>query len=153
MRIVVYSLILLAAALGRAGADSAPGKVRLPASKSVILENGMTVMLMERHDLPLVTLRWVMSSAGSLADPAGKEGLSMLTAQMLRKGTSAHTASQLAEAVDFVGGTLESSSELQFADGAAEFVSKDFPNGLDLVVETLLTPSFPADELKKMIEQ
>jgi zinc protease len=153
MRSLVCSLILSVAVLGLANAAPAPAKVRLPGYKTVILDNGMTVMLMERHDLPLVTLRWVIPSAGSLGDPAGKEGLAMLTAQMLRKGTPTHTASQIAEAVDFVGGKLESGTEQQFAAGAAEFVSKDFASGLDLVVETLLKPSFPEDELKKMVQQ
>jgi predicted Zn-dependent peptidase len=77
----------------------------------------------------------------------------MLTAQMLRRGASARTAIQIAEAVDFVGGTLEFGTSQEFAYGEAEFVKKDLDLGLQLLADTLLKPTFPQEELKKMIEQ
>ncbi len=153
MRTLLLSLTHCLIGLTLVAADSAPVKLRLPDFKTVKLENGMTLFLMERHDLPIATLRWMMPSGSSISDPAGKEGLAMITAQMLRKGAAARNATQIAEAVDFVGGTLECGSSQQFASGTAEFVKKDLDVGLELLADTLLKPTFIEEELKKMIEQ
>jgi predicted Zn-dependent peptidase len=153
MRKLLFALTNCLAALTLMAADSAPVKVRLPDYKTVTLENGITLFLMERHELPIATIRWIMPSGGSISDPVGKEGLGMLTAQMLRKGASARSANQIAEAIDFVGGTLECGASQEFAFGEAEFVKKDLDLGLELLADTLLKPSFPQVELKKMIEQ
>ena len=113
----------------------------------------MTLFLMERHELPIASFKWIMPSGGAISDPVGKDGLAMLTAQMLRRGAAARTALQIAEAVDFVGGTLEFGTSQEFAYGEAEFVKKDLDLGLELLADTLLKPTFPQEELKKMIEQ
>ena len=153
MRTLLLALTNCLIGLTLVAADSAPIEVRLPRSAKITLENGTTLFLVERHDLPIATFRWILPSGSSISDPVGKEGLSMITAQMLRKGASSRNATQLAEAVDFVGGTLECGSSQQFAFGVAEFVKKDLDLGLELLADTLLKPTFPEDELKKMIEQ
>jgi zinc protease len=127
--------------------------VRLPEYRTVKLDNGLTLLLMERHQLPLVSFRWSMNSAGAVCDPAGREGLAMLTASLLRKGTQSRSAEQIAAAVDFVGGSLDAGAAREYAFGTAEFVKKDIDLALDLVSDTLIHPSFPADELDKMIKQ
>jgi zinc protease len=153
MRTLLPVLTHWLAALTLVAADSAPTEIRLPRYSSVKLENGMMLFLMERHELPITTFRWIMPSGGSILDPAGKEGMAMLTAQMLRKGASARSANQIADAVDFVGGSLESGASQDFAFGAAEFMKKDLDLGLELMADTILKPTFPQAELKKMIEQ
>lgn len=115
MRTFLFALTHFVAALTLMGADSAPIKIRLPDYKTVTLENGMTLFLMERHELPIASFKWVMPSGGAISDPVGKDGLAMLTSQMLRRGAAARTALQIAEAVDFVGGTLDFGASQEFA--------------------------------------
>jgi zinc protease len=138
------------------GADNAPTRLataHLPEYQTLKLGNGITLLLMERRQLPLVSFRWLMKSGGSVCDPEGRSGLAMLTAQMLRKGTLSRSAAEISDALDLVGANLETSVADDYASGEAEFVSKDFDLALDLLSDMLLHPSFPADELEKMALQ
>lgn len=127
--------------------------VRLPDFRTVRLDNGLTLLLMERHQLPLVSFRWCLRSGGAICDPPGQAGLAMVTAQLLRQGTRVRSAEQIAAAVDFVGGSLEADATTESASGAAEFLSKDLDLAVDLLADTLMHPSFPADEVRKFIQQ
>jgi len=134
-------------------APEAMGKMVLPNYKTVKLENGMTLLLMERHQLPLVSFRWLLKSGGSICDPEGREGLASLTARLLRKGTQSRNADQISQALDFVGATLNAGASLEYSRGSAEFLRKDLNLAVDLLSDMLLHPSFPADEADKMIKQ
>lgn len=134
------------------GADSFD-KVRLPDYKKVTLQNGMTLFLMERHQLPLVSYHWMMKSAGSIADPGGQEGLALITANLLRKGTQSRTSAQISDALDFVGATLGVEAAQEFSAGAAEFLKKDLNLSVDLIADLLLHPVFPQAEVDKIIKQ
>ena len=79
--------------------------VRLPDYRTVKLENGATLLLMERHQLPLVSFRWLMKSGGAVCDPGRSEGVAMLTARLLRKGTKTGSADEIAAAVSFLAST------------------------------------------------
>jgi zinc protease len=138
---------------GVSGAPVEGAKLRLPEYRTVKLENGITLLLLERHALPLVSFEWIMKSGGSIGDPPGQEGLASLTAELLRKGTESRTASQISEALDFVGATWEASAGQDYASGSCEIVKKDLDLALDLVSDLFLHPSFPAEEVSKLIEQ
>ncbi|MBK9707840.1 MAG: insulinase family protein [Acidobacteria bacterium] len=68
--------------------------LKLPQYKTVRLKNGLTVLLMEQHEIPLVSMGFLVKS-GSTADPKGKEGVASMTAGLLRKGTKARTSDQI----------------------------------------------------------
>lgn len=126
--------------------------LKLPPYKKVVLKNGMTVLLMEQKEVPLVSFDVIVKS-GSVADPAGKEGVASLTAGLLRKGTKKRTADQLSNELDFIGGTLGAGSTHDYSNASAEFVKKDLPKGLDLLSDVLLNPVFPVAEVKKLQAQ
>ncbi|MDD5541831.1 MAG: pitrilysin family protein [Acidobacteriia bacterium] len=154
--IKTFSVMCLAAVLlviwsGAQYAD-AP-KIQLPKYTRAVLPNGMIVLLMERHELPLVNFRWVLKSGGSIGDPAGKEGVAALTAGLLRKGTTGRTADQIASALDFVGATYEANAALEFSAGSAELLKKDAPLGVEMIADMLMHPVFPQDEVVKLREQ
>lgn len=138
---------------GLSGAPAEGAKLRLPEYRTVKLDNGITLLLLERHALPLVSFEWIMKSGGSIGDPPGQEGLASLTAELLRKGTESRTASQISEALDFVGATWQASAGQDYASGSCEVVKKDLDLGLDMLSDLLLHPSFPAEEVSKLIEQ
>jgi len=138
---------------GQPGTTERISKVELPGYKTVKLENGLTLFLLERHHLPLVSFHWLMKSGGSICDPVGREGLASLTANLLRKGTTTRTADQLSEALDFVGASFHAGARREYAIGSAEFVTKDLDLAVELLADMLLHPAFPADELSKLIQQ
>jgi predicted Zn-dependent peptidase len=128
-------------------------KVELPSFHTVKLENGLTLFLLERHELPLFDFHWLLKTGGSIGDPSGREGLASLTASLLRKGTSSRTADQLSEALDFVGASFHARASLEYSTGSAEFVKKDLELAVDLLSDMLLHPSFPREEVSKLIRQ
>ena len=56
---------------------------QLPAFQRTQLSNGLTLLLLEKHQLPLISVEVTLRS-GSVADPQGKEGLAFITASLLR---------------------------------------------------------------------
>ncbi len=128
-------------------------KINLPPFVTYQLDNGMSVRLMERHQLPLVNFVWIMKSGGGICDPAGGEGMASLTVQLLRQGTANRTAAQISEQLDFVGGSFQAGASHDYASGSAEFVSKDAALAVDLLADLLCHPVFPEEEVSKLIKQ
>ena len=127
-------------------------ELKLPPYKRVKLANGMTLLLMEQHEVPLISFSVVIRS-GAVADPPGKEGLASVTAELLRKGTKTRTADQLSSELDFIGGQLATNAAADSSRLAAEFVTKDLAKGLDLLVDVVLNPTFPQDQVTKVLKQ
>src|SRR5581483_8589406 len=113
-----------------------------PPHKQIRLANGLTVILMEQPEVPIISFS-VLVRAGSVADPKGKEGLSSVTAELLRKGTRARTAEQIAAELDFIGGTMDFNAGVDFGAGEAEVLKKDVATGLDLLSDVVQSPVFP----------
>ncbi|HYJ46516.1 MAG TPA: pitrilysin family protein, partial [Pyrinomonadaceae bacterium] len=151
-RLLILLFIVIFAASSATPGRAADGALKLPPFKRVKLTNGMTLLLMEQHEVPIVSFNFIIK-AGAVADPAGKEGLASLTAGLLRKGTRTRSAEQIANALDFIGGTLAADANYDYSWGAAEFVKKDLDKGLDLLKEVLLNATFPPDEVAKLLKQ
>ena len=117
-----------------------------------VIENGLTLMIVERHNLPVVKVT-VSFDAGSLRETADKAGLANLTASLLTEGTEKRTASEISEAVEFVGATLNASGGDDYITANLSVLSKDLELGFELLSDVLLNPSFPEDEITKKIER
>jgi zinc protease len=104
---------------------------------------------MEHRALPMVAFDLIVC-AGAAHDPPGREGLADLTADLLRKGTAARSAHQIADAVDFVGGALEGSSDQDGTRLTGEFLSKDLDMALDLLAEVVMAPAFAEEEVERL---
>ncbi len=133
-------------------AVQASSQLSLPPQERHQLPNGMTLILMEQHELPIVSLNFVIR-AGSITDPVGKEGVASLTAGLLRQGTESRSADQISAQLDFIGAQFSVSAGLESTQGSAEFLSKDVTAGLGLLADILRHPSFPPEEVNKRIQQ
>ena len=127
-------------------AHAAP--LQLPAVTRARLGNGLTVLVMPTQRLPLVDLRLVMR-AGSVNDPPGKEGLAGLTAELLTQGAGERDAEQIAQEIDFVGGSLEAGAGSEQTTVSCEVLRKDFATGLALLRDVAVSPTFPADAVQR----
>jgi len=127
-------------------------RVKLPNPIQATLENGLTVLIMEDHRLPNVTLQLIIKGAGALDEPANMPGLASTTAQMLREGTTIRQSKQIAEETDRLGASLFASSGFGSPEAmvSASGLSDNFDQWFALVTDVLLHPSFPASELDKM---
>jgi zinc protease len=127
-------------------------EIKLPPIQKVGLANGLTVIVIEHHELPVVAFRLVLKS-GSASDPQGKGGTADLTAGLLRKGTETRSATQIAEEIDFVGGRLGAGSGLDATYATCQVLAKHFDVGLDLLSDIILNPTFKEDEIERLRKQ
>lgn len=148
------TLLLLLALLvpwRAAWADTTPTVELIPEYERVELTNGLTLLLLEHHELPLVDFEFVFRT-GSIADPAGQEGLADLTMSLLRKGTHKRSAEQIAEELDFLGARMREGASYEMCSLSAQFLAKDVDEGLSLIADLLMNPTFPEDEVRKRID-
>ncbi|MCS6951636.1 MAG: pitrilysin family protein [Bryobacterales bacterium] len=120
---------------------------RLPSVYETELPNGLKVMLVEDHRLPLVTLR-LGSPAGSKFDPAERPGLAEATAALLTEGTATRTARQLAEEVAAIGGTLDASAGPDSLVLGGSALAENLAKLLELAADVTLRASFPEEEIR-----
>jgi predicted Zn-dependent peptidase len=142
-----------------AAASLAFGQAKLPQYTKETLPNGVVIAMMPRAGVPLVHFR-VLIKGGVEADPPEMAGLGSVTSGLLRRGTTKRSAEQFAEELDFLGGTFGASGQggrgggggggLESATAiSAEFLSKDFDAGLDLLSDAILHPAFTETEVRK----
>lgn len=114
----------------------------------VVLSNGITLLVVETHALPMVNIS-VAVKGGAIYDPAGKAGVANLAAILLDEGTKKRTSKQIAEEIDFIGGRLSTSGGMDYSSASLVVLKKDIKTGLDLLSDILLNPVFPEDEVER----
>lgn len=127
-------------------------EVQFPPYEVRTLPNGLQVVVVLQHEQPAVSMR-LLVRAGQAQDPKGKSGVASLMGALLDQGTRAKTASQLSEAIDYVGGGLSTGagSDLSFVNVLV--MKHDFGFGLDLLSEVVRQPAFAAEEVDRQREQ
>ncbi|HSE13985.1 MAG TPA: pitrilysin family protein, partial [Candidatus Deferrimicrobium sp.] len=134
-------------AFAEATAPVAKHEVKRTVVKEV-LANGIRVIVRENRAVPVVAVQ-AGFLAGVRAEPKEKGGVSNLTAGMLVKGTMRHSAREIAEAVENMGADLSGYSGRNSFGLQGKFLQRDFEKGFGLFAESLLEPTFPAEELEK----
>src|SRR5206468_6935866 len=121
--------------------------VHFPPFKEGTLPNGLQLVVIEHHEQPVVSAT-LSFRAGGIYDPAGKEGLSDLAAELLSKGTDSRSAEQIAATIEGVGGTLSASSGDDFLAISADALSDQAELVFDLLGDVTLHATFPESELE-----
>lgn len=123
-----------------------------PLGKRIVLENGMVLLLAEKHDIPMVTVNMAIK-AGSTAEPEGKPGLASITASLLTQGTAKRTATQISREIDSIGGSLSASGGSDFASASLRVLKKDIRTGFDLLADVLMNPAFDQKEIDRKVKE
>jgi predicted Zn-dependent peptidase len=126
--------------------------LKLPPHEKITLKNGMTVLLMEKRGVPMVSFAGIIKG-GSTVDPVDQEGLASVTAGLLRKGTTQRSAQKFAQDLDFIGASFGADASMDFSSISAECLTKDLDKGLDLLSDAMLHPAFPQVEVDKLLSQ
>jgi len=134
-------------------APGAPTQFKFPSAATKTLANGLRVFVVTDHSEPAVAVRMVTLSAGSTQDPKDMPGVAQMTANMLTQGTAKRSARDIAEAIDFIGGSLQASAVADATDVTLNVVKKDLAAGLDLMSDVVLHPAFKAEELDRQRQQ
>ncbi len=111
--------------------------------KRVVLDNGLTVLVLERKANPVFTAQLYVKN-GRLGEEA--PGLHAFAAALLEEGTKRHSADQIADAIGAVGGTLSAG-----ADGVSvRVLSKDAALGIGLLAEVAREPAFAPEAVERV---
>jgi len=127
----------------RGEAAGAEGEIR-----AVRLANGLRVLVKRHSHLPLVNIQAYVLGA-SLVDTEATAGRSAMVGAMLDKGTKEHSAQQIADYFDSIGGRLSMSAGRSTIYGSATTLKGDFPQAAALFAECFTRPTFPQDQFEK----
>ncbi|SMC73804.1 M16 family metallopeptidase [Cellulophaga tyrosinoxydans] len=125
---------------------------KLPEYTKIQLKNGLTIYLMERHEVPLIQFTAVFP-AGAVNDVKEKSGLAAVTADALVLGSKNYTKSQIEENTEFLGASISSGAGKESAYLVSSFMKKDQKVVMDILKDVLLNPTFPTDEVEKMVSR
>jgi zinc protease len=155
-------LALLAAAMLTAGIQaqvettppppSAPRPVRVPVAAEQVLANGLRVIVIAKHSVPLVTARMIIRTGGAF-DPANRAGLADMTVSLLIKGTTTRSAQQIAEGVESLGATIDGSAGWDGSYVTTSAMSSKVPEALAYVADVVRHPTFTTKELNRLRTQ
>lgn len=143
-RLVIFVLAIVGAASAHAASS-----VKTPAFETVKLGNGATLLLMERHDVPLIAFNAVIRG-GAATDPENGYGTASLLAGLLEKGAGARDANAFAETVASVGGTIETGTGTESISVGGSFLSRDQKLMVELLADVLQRPRLEADQFEAL---
>jgi len=133
-------------------AASAPKPIVIPAPTVQTLPNGLQVVVVERHTLPLITLRMVVKS-GAECDPSKLPGVAALLNGLLTEGTEHRTQRQIAEAIDSVGGVVDNDVDWDSSYLNLSVLTDSTDLAFDLVSDMMEHPGFYPDEIERQRKQ
>jgi zinc protease len=142
----------LSPGLGGAAADaSGPGSPAgsSPHCRRFVLSNGLTLLVQPNHSNPTLALSGLVR-AGIAVEPHNLNGLALVHAQMLDRGTARRSASQIAEDLEIKGASLYFSVNHEEINLMGKALSEDLSLLMNIVAESLTMPTFPEDEFGKV---
>ena len=113
-----------------------------------VLANGLIVLLVENPSIPAVALS-VSVLTGARYEPEEKAGLAIMASRLLDEGTKTRTSLEIAEAIESVGGTLETDGSYERIVVSASVLREDIDLGLELASDILINPVFPEAYVEK----
>jgi predicted Zn-dependent peptidase len=126
-----------------------PPKVSLPPIVTRELPNGLKLLIVEQHELPLVDFALVVGSGGTV-DPANKGGVANLTSAMLTEGTTSRNALAIADQIAFLGIGLGAGSTWDAATVNLHTPISQLDSALALFSDVVLHPAFRAEDFERV---
>ncbi len=121
----------------------------LPPPARRTLSNGMEVLVVEHHELPIVNMNLVMEM-GAAGDPEGKAGLATLTADMLDEGTKTRTSLDISDQLGFIGSNVSVNSGWDSTSASLTTLTRHMDRALEIYTDIVLNPAFPEKELARL---
>ena len=131
---------------------SAPRSVTLPKPVEKTLKNGLRVIVIERGEVPLAAAQLLVKTGGE-ADPSDRAGLANLTAALLTEGTNTRTAPQIAEAIEALGGSLESGGLWDASVARLGVMSTKLDPAMAILADITRNPAFKEEEIERQRQQ
>jgi zinc protease len=156
-RALPVTLIFAAAALAQPAKPAAsyrdlkfppPGRINIPEPVRFQLANGITVYLMEDHELPTIAMN-AMVRAGSFWEPVSKAGLASICGTVMRTGGSAtRNGDALDRELDRLGASVETNSSGDMMSASSFSLKEDVDKALAILADVMQHPAFPEDKIE-----
>ena len=129
-----------------------PRSVVFPKPVEQTLPNGLRVIVIERHESPLVSAQVVIKNGGEI-DPPELAGLADMTASLLTKGTQTRDATQIAEQIERLGGSLESGARWDSSFATVGVMSDKISPAMEILADVVRRPTFKSEEVERLRQQ
>lgn len=129
-----------------------PPTLSVPAVKEMTLPNGLKVVVIARRDIPLVTISLLVKNGAN--DESDKEaGLANMTAELLTKGTPFRSATEIAQQIEFLGGSINTNAGWNSSTVTVNVMSDKLGKALAIMSDVVIRPTFPAEEVTLLKKQ
>lgn len=122
---------------------------QFPAHERITLENGITVLVASVRRLPVVSVL-ARIDAGAMSDPAGRDGVALLTGHALAEGTTSLDGADLADRFERLGAALEPDADWDHASLGTTVLAIRLPAAVRLIADVLRRPAFPDREIDRL---
>ncbi len=129
-----------------------PPKPDFPDLQRATLSNGLTVVLAERHTIPLVQMS-LMVNAGYKTDSQTLPGVANLAMSMLDEGTKRYSALEISKRLNLLGAQIYTSSDLDYSYVFLSSLKSRLKDALDIYADIILNPQFPQKDFERLKKQ
>ena len=126
----------------------APPELRLPKLQHASLNNGLKIVLAERHELPIVNFELTLD-AGYAADQFGLPGTAQAASALLTGGTKTRTALEISDELALLGAQLNAFSNLDASIVNLSALKAKLDPTLALYADVILNPAFPQADFER----
>lgn len=127
---------------------SSNSTIAIPNLHRSVLENGITLIVVENQAADIVSGRFFLKGAGTIAERAEQAGVAHLVSAVITKGTQQRSALEIAEQIESIGAGLGADAATDYFALSLKTVSSDFPPMLKLLAEIMRSPTFPEAEVE-----
>ncbi len=112
------------------------------------LKNGLTVWRMTQGNTPLVSIH-LMLPRGAAADPKGKAGLTLMTADLLDEGAGKLSALELSDKLGELATDYSSNTGVDYTLLSMDALSENLSPSLELLGDIVLRPALKKSEFDR----
>src|SRR4051812_41151791 len=126
-----------------------PPPLRVPPITTRQLPNGLQIVVVEQHELPIADVVLEIRNGGE-ADPVNRTGAAALTSALLTEGTTTRTALQIADQAAFLGVRVGAGSGWEQSTVSLHTPTAQLDSAMALFADVALHPAFPAPDLERV---
>lgn len=120
---------------------------KLPSYEKLELANGVTVYLMEKKNVPLISFSAVFD--GGVIKDGEQSGIASFTAEALRFGTANYTKSQIDSIFNFYGSNISIYANADYSGLYTQFIKDNSETLFHVIKDVIMNPTFPEIEIEK----
>lgn len=129
-----------------------PPDVVFPELERTTLANGLEIIVVEHHAVPVISFK-LLVNAGYSADHGAIPGTAKLALKMLTEGTKRRSALEISDDLARLGAELSTSSNLDQSTVRLSALREDLSDALAIFADVIIEPAYASDEFERQLSQ